>query len=62
MDFYSILKDLNPAIIHIHHYVHIGLDLLHALKRWFQMQNYLDLHIGAFVPMRGVYSSVMETL
>ena len=32
---YSILKDLNPTIIHIHHYVHIGLDLLHALRRWF---------------------------
>ena len=35
---YTILKNLSPAVIHIHHYVHIGLDLLHALKRWFQMQ------------------------
>ncbi|HCD32638.1 MAG TPA: hypothetical protein DER01_09530 [Phycisphaerales bacterium] len=32
---YSILKDLNPNVIHVHHYVHIGLDLLHALMRWF---------------------------
>ena len=32
---YSVLKDLNPNVIHIHHFVHIGLDLLHALKRWF---------------------------
>ena len=32
---YSVLKDLNPNVIHIHHYVHIGLDLLHALKCWF---------------------------
>lgn len=29
------LSDLDPKVIHIHHYVHIGLDLLYALKRWF---------------------------
>lgn len=32
---YSVLKSLSPSVIHFHHYVHIGLDLLHALKRWF---------------------------
>jgi len=32
---YHALKDLHPTVIHIHHYVHIGLDLVHALKRWF---------------------------
>ena len=29
------LSELDPKVIHIHHYVHIGLDLLYALKRWF---------------------------
>ena len=32
---YHSLKNLNPSVIHIHHYIHIGMDLLHALKRWF---------------------------
>ena len=42
---YSILKDLKPTIIYIHHYVHIGLDLLHALRRWFPAAKFvLTLH------------------
>ena len=28
------LSELDPKVIHIHHYVHIGLDLLYALKRF----------------------------
>lgn len=32
---YKSLSHLNPKIIHIHHYVHIGFDLVYALKRWF---------------------------
>jgi glycosyltransferase involved in cell wall biosynthesis len=32
---FQALSDLNPTVIHFHHYVHIGMDLLHALKRWF---------------------------
>ena len=32
---YQAIKNLNPSVVHIHHYVHIGLDLLHALKSWF---------------------------
>ena len=32
---YQAIKYLNPSVVHLHHYVHIGLDLLHALKSWF---------------------------
>ena len=32
---HQAIKNLNPSVVHIHHYVHIGLDLLHALKSWF---------------------------
>ena len=62
MDFSMQSEEFKSKIVHIHHYVHIGLDLLHALRLWFPDAK-LFLHcmnIGGFVPMRGAYSSVME--
>lgn len=42
---YEAISHLNPKIIHIHHYVHIGFDLIHALKRWFPKAKFvLTLH------------------
>jgi glycosyltransferase involved in cell wall biosynthesis len=32
---HQALVSLQPDIIHLHHYLHVGVDLLHALKRWF---------------------------
>lgn len=29
------LQSLRPQLIHAHHYLHVGLDLLYALKSWF---------------------------
>ena len=32
---HQALIGLAPRLIHLHHYLHVGLDLLPALKRWF---------------------------
>ena len=34
-DLHRALIGLAPRLIHLHHYLHVGVDLLPALKRWF---------------------------
>ena len=34
-------RGLQPEIVHLHHYVHVGIDLIHALKRWFPQAGFL---------------------
>ena len=42
---FEALSIINPKIIHIHHFVHIGLDLIHALRKWFpEAKIILTLH------------------
>ena len=52
---FQALSGLNPTVIHLHHYVHIGMDLLHALKRWFpKAKVILTLHeYWAMCPLEG---------
>jgi len=39
------LQYLEPNLIHMHHYLHVGVDLIHALKGWFpQAKIILTLH------------------
>ena len=32
---YQALRGRQFQIIHLHHYLHVGIDLAFALKRWF---------------------------
>jgi len=32
---HQALVDLQPDLIHLHHYLHVGIDLVFALRRWF---------------------------
>jgi len=32
---YQALASFQPDLIHLHHYLHVGIDLVHALRRWF---------------------------
>ncbi|CRY91209.1 glycosyl transferases group 1 family protein [Synechococcus sp. WH 8103] len=38
---HQALAGLQPEIVHLHHYVHVGIDLIHALKRWFPQAGFL---------------------
>ena len=38
---HQALAGLNPDIVHLHHYVHVGIDLVHALRRWFPKAAFL---------------------
>jgi len=32
---HQALASFQPDLIHLHHYLHVGIDLVHALRRWF---------------------------
>ena len=38
---HQALAGLKPEIVHLHHYVHVGIDLVHALRRWFPNAGFL---------------------
>ena len=38
---HQALAGLQPEIVHLHHYVQVGIDLIHALKRWFPQAGFL---------------------
>lgn len=38
---HQALAGLEPEIVHLHHYVQVGIDLIHALKRWFPQAGFL---------------------
>ena len=43
--FVDLLKSLKPTIVHIHHYAHIGLEFIRAIKRYdSSIKVYLTLH------------------
>ena len=42
---HQALRYLEPNLIHMHHYLHLGVDLIHALKLWFPQAKFvLTLH------------------
>ena len=38
---HQALADLRPELVHLHHYVHVGIDLVHALRRWFPQAGFM---------------------
>ena len=30
----SLVSEINPDVIHVHHFIHLGFDLLYAIKTW----------------------------
>ena len=38
---HQALAGLKPEIVHLHHYVHVGIDLVHALRRWYPNAGFL---------------------
>ena len=38
---HQALAALKPDVVHLHHYVHVGIDLVHALRRWFPTAAFL---------------------
>jgi glycosyltransferase involved in cell wall biosynthesis len=38
---HQALASFQPDLIHLHHYLHVGIDLVHALRRWFPVAKVL---------------------